>query len=80
MAEHYRGVIVEALKEFDNSYDSEVYEALAWRGLMGSGVIDQNTGLPPNPVVAWENLSQQDRLVILTEYNGFRISNPPCQN
>lgn len=80
MAEHYRDIIEDALIEFDNSHNDDVYEALAWIGLMGEGEVDQNTGLPPNPTVGWENLSQQDRLAIIAEYNGFRISNPSCQN
>lgn len=80
MAEHYRDTIEGALREIDNTQDNEVYESLAWIGLMGQGVVDQATGLPPNPTVAWENLSQQERIATIAEYNGFRISNPPCQN
>lgn len=69
------------MQEFDPSQTDEVYEAIAWAGLMGSGnPIDNVTGLPPYPTVAWSNVSQQDRLQIINTYNNFKNSNPPCQN
>ena len=65
MAEHYRGVIEQALREFDNSYDDEVYEALAWSGL-------HNT-------VSWNNLSNEEQFSIREKRDLFNLNNPPCQ-
>jgi len=79
MAQHYRGIIIDVLMEYDNSYSNNIYEALSWVGLMGSGPVNQSTGLPPNPTVAWENLSQQERLSIINVYNDFKANNPNCQ-
>lgn len=71
MAQHYRSTIVIVLKEFDSSYPDELYEALAWMGLTGDGAIDPSTGLPPSPIVAWQLLSQSERLQILQLYHEF---------
>lgn len=57
--------------EFDNSHPSELYEALAWVGLMGNGTIDETTGLPPEPTLSWQNLSQQERLDIIQLIKDF---------
>ncbi|MEL0651712.1 hypothetical protein V6246_09790 [Algibacter sp. TI.3.09] len=65
MAQHYRGIIKQALKEFDNSQTNEIYEALAWTGL-------QNT-------VAWNNLTQTKRDSISQTIADFNINNPNCQ-
>jgi len=52
MAQHYRGIIVQALKEFDNNFHSEeLYQSLAWVGLMNT--------------TAWNNLSQTEKNSIL---------------
>ncbi|NBL65365.1 hypothetical protein GV828_09165, partial [Flavobacterium sp. NST-5] len=64
MAQHYRNIIVQAMKEFDNSYSEELYQALAWVGLMGSGTMDETTGLPAQPTLSWQNVPQQERLQI----------------
>lgn len=48
MAQHYIGIIVDALKEYDNNQQTqEVYESIAWLGLEGT--------------IAWNNLSQTER-------------------
>lgn len=49
MAQHYRGIIIQALIEFDNSHPSELYEALAWVGLKGT--------------VAWNSLSPEQQAI-----------------
>ncbi|WP_298489448.1 hypothetical protein [uncultured Maribacter sp.] len=65
MAQHYRDIIKQALKEFDNSQTDEIYEALAWTGL-------QNT-------VAWNNLTQTKRDSISQTITDFNTNNPNCQ-
>ncbi len=40
MSTHYRGIIEQALRDFDNTQSDAVYEALAWTGLMGDGTFD----------------------------------------
>lgn len=48
MAQHYRNIIVGALKEFDNNQHTQAqYEAIAWLGLDGT--------------VAWNNLTQPEK-------------------
>lgn len=79
MAQHYRSIIELALREFDNSQDDEVYEALSWVGLMGTGPINPATGLTQNPTVAWSNLSATDRLNIISTIQNFNSSNNNCQ-
>ena len=72
MASHYRGSIAKGLKQFDNSSKSrQIYEDIAWAGLMGSGKIDPTTGLPTKPVKAWENLSKMERLKIINLINNY---------
>lgn len=65
MAQHYRDIIKQALKEFDNSQTEEVYNALSWTGL-------QNT-------VAWNNLTQIERDNINQAITNFNSNNPNCQ-
>ncbi len=80
MAQHSRGIIIEALKQYDPTRSAEVYNALAWIGLMGrGGEPDKYTGLPPQPTVAWKNLSQAERLQILNIFYNFRDTNQKCQ-
>ena len=38
MAAHYRDIIQDALEEFDDSFDEEIYETPAWVGLLGKVV------------------------------------------
>ncbi|MFD0991675.1 hypothetical protein ACFQ1U_00510, partial [Tenacibaculum geojense] len=80
MAQHYRDIIKQTLMEYDANQTDATYEALAWTGLMGSGTFDSTTGLYSNSTVAWTNLSQQERLNIITTINTFNSSNPNCQN
>ena len=75
MAQHYRDIIINTLKEFDNSQSENVYEALAWVGLMGDGDIDPVTGLPTNPTVAWQNTPQNKRLEILETFFNYHNEN-----
>lgn len=80
MAEHYRNIIVQALKDYDNnSHSDQFYNALAWTGLMGEGDIDASTGLPTNPTIAWQNISQTERLQILSTIHTFVTTETPCQ-
>ncbi|MCZ8329743.1 MAG: hypothetical protein O9282_00370 [Flavobacterium sp.] len=65
MAQHYRTIIVNALKEYDNTKPESLYQALAWEGL-------KNT-------VAWNNLSTTEKNNINTIINNFNISNTNCQ-
>ncbi len=65
MAQHYRYIIEQALREFDNSHSDEIYEALAWVGL-------QNT-------VTWNNLSQTERDNISQTVTDFENNNENCQ-
>lgn len=64
MAEHYRGIIVQTLKEYDDTYADEVYEALAWVGL-------KNTH-------AWNELSEEEQNNINSTISSFNSSNPDC--
>jgi coproporphyrinogen III oxidase len=80
MDQHSRDIIIQVLKQYDNTGTEEVYDALAWIGLMGNGVVDEIiTGLPPQPTVAWENTPQAERLNILKIYDNFKKTNSPCQ-
>lgn len=76
-----REIIIQVLQQFDNnSHTLDFYNALSWIGLMGSGIVDENTtGLPPQPTVAWSNVPQNERLRILAIYINFKNTNPPCQ-
>lgn len=80
MAQHYRDIISDAIKEFDNNQHSQdVYDALAWVGLMGEGSINMTTGLTSNPTVAWQNLTQTQRINIINTVTTFESSNTNCQ-
>ena len=79
MAQHYRQVIIEVMQQFDNTQTPDVYEALSWIGLMGEGTINSTTGLATNSTIAWQNLSQSQRLQIISTWNTYVNSNPPCQ-
>jgi len=65
MAQHYRSIIEQALREYDNTQTNEVYEALAWTGLRDT--------------VAWNNLSQTQRDNIDQTVTNFFLNNPNCQ-
>ncbi|MFL9844742.1 hypothetical protein [Flavobacterium rhizosphaerae] len=71
MATHYRDIIVDVLKEYDSSKPNELYEAIAWAGLMGSGQLDNSTLLYENSTVAWVNLTFSEREEILNLYINF---------
>lgn len=79
MAQHSRDIIIKVLKQYDNTQTEEVYNALAWIGLMGTGNINNTTGLPPQPTVAWGNVAPAMRLQILATFYNFYNTNPPCQ-
>ena len=79
MAQHYRGIIENALREFDSSQSDEVYESLAWTGLMGTGSMNPTTGLLDNSTVAWSGLTNLERLSIVATRNNFNNSNSNCQ-
>jgi len=65
MAGHYRDTTEEALREFDNTHDDEVYEALAWAGL-------HNT-------VAWNNLDNVEQNTLREIRDLFNLNHPACQ-
>lgn len=65
MAQHYRTIIVNTLKQFDNTKPESLYQALAWEGL-------QNT-------VAWNLLSPSEKASINTIISNFNSSNSNCQ-
>ena len=79
MAQHYLNIIIEVLEQYDSTQSDEVYESIAWIGLMGQGIINSATGLPLNPTIAWQNIPQTQRLQILNTYNNFKNNNSPCQ-
>ncbi|MGG8498099.1 hypothetical protein ACQY1Q_16965 [Tenacibaculum sp. TC6] len=78
MAQHYRNIIKATLKEFDNTQTKDVYDALSWTGLMGTGTFDQTTGLYSNSTVAWSSLTKQQRLDILNKIKVFNSKNDNC--
>jgi hypothetical protein len=65
MAQNYRNMIVQALKEYNNNLPESLYQALAWEGLTGT--------------VAWNNLSQQQKADITTTILSYNASNTNCQ-
>jgi hypothetical protein len=79
MAEHYRKIIKQALKEFDGSQPEEIYDALSWTGLMGSGTFNSNIGLYANSTKAWINIPQNQRIDILNTISLFNTNNPKCK-
>jgi len=79
MAQHYRDIIIQVMQQFDNSHTPAFYNALSWSGLMGTGVVNSSTGLPPSPTVAWSNTPLAERLQIISTINSFNTTNPPCQ-
>ena len=79
MAQHYRNIIKQTIQEFDNTQTNEVYEALSWTGLMGTGIYDSTTGLFSESTVAWSNLLQSERFNIINKINNFNNSNQNCQ-
>lgn len=80
MAQHYRGIISDAIKQFDNNQNpQEIYDSLAWIGLMGDGPINGTTGLTSNPTVAWQNLTPIERLSINNIITSFESNTANCQ-
>jgi len=79
MAQHYRDIISDFLMQFDSNLSQGEADAIAWVGLMGSGQIDNSTGLPSNPTVAWGNLGQQERIAILNLITSYNNNNLNCQ-
>lgn len=79
MAQHYRGIIKNTLREFDPNQPEEVYDALSWVGLMGSGELNFTTGLYENSTVAWAGLNETERLSVISVRNNFNNSNPNCE-
>jgi len=65
MAVHYRDIIVQTLKQFDNSLANETYEALAWEGL-------KNT-------IAWKKLPVEKQNNISSIITNFNNQNSNCQ-
>ena len=64
MAMHYRTIIEQVLKEYDNSLPQSLYQAMAWEGL-------KNT-------VAWNKLSTIEKTTISTTITNFNSSNKNC--
>ncbi|SDX45482.1 hypothetical protein SAMN05216556_13210 [Aequorivita viscosa] len=66
MAQHYRSIITQAIKEYSNNqYSQDIYDALAWAGLMNT--------------IAWNNLSLSEKNQIIQTINNFENNNPNCQ-
>ena len=80
MAQHYISIIVSALKQYDNTQTNDVYNAIAWCGLKGTGSSFDSTGLLPNSTTAWKNLSAQERLNLIQTLNNYIQNSPKCQN
>jgi hypothetical protein len=79
MAQHYRNIIENTLREYDNSFSNDVYEALAWVGLKGKGNLDPSTGLTPTSTKAWESVPLSKRLSLNQAYEDFKNQEPNCQ-
>ncbi|MCL8009032.1 hypothetical protein M8845_16495 [Gelidibacter japonicus] len=80
MAEHFIDVIIQALKDIDNSLTDLQYKAIAWAGLKGSGnTLSATTGLPSNPTIAWSNVPLSERLLLNNIYENFKATNLNCQ-
>ena len=79
MAEHFIDIIIQALKDVDNSLTDLQYRAIAWAGLKGGTPLDEDTGLPPNPTVAWSNVPLSERLLLNNTYQDFQNTNSNCQ-
>lgn len=79
MSQLSRNIITEVMKQYDSSQSEDVYNALAWIGLMGGGEPDETTGLPPQPTAAWVATPQAERVIILEIYKNFIKNNPKCQ-
>ncbi|MFE3869588.1 hypothetical protein ACFX5E_16115 [Flavobacterium sp. LS2P90] len=79
MAQLSRNIITDVMKQFDSSQSVDVYNALAWIGLMGEGEPNPLTGLPPQPTAAWAAIPQVERVKILKIYFDFIENNTPCQ-
>lgn len=65
MAMHYRSIIEQVLREYDNSLPQSLYQALAWEGL-------KNT-------IAWNKLSSTEKTNIDTIIANFESSNINCK-
>jgi len=52
MAQHYRGIIEQALRDYDPSLTEAQKEALSWIGLNSADIM------------AWQNLTQTERQTI----------------
>ena len=65
MAQHYRGIIIQVLKEYDSSLTDNQYNALSWEGLKGT--------------VAWNKLSPTEKTNINTIITNFNNSNTNCK-
>ena len=79
MAQLSRKIITDVMKQFDSSQSDDVYNALAWIGLIGEGEPNPLTGLPPQPTAAWVAIPQAERVRILKIYFDFIENNTPCQ-
>lgn len=79
MAEHFRGIIEQALRDFDDSLSDLQYEAIAWVGLKGGSPLDKDTGLPSNPTAAWKEVPKTKRLLLNSIYEDFINDNPDCK-
>ncbi|NRT13086.1 hypothetical protein [Flavobacterium sp. 14A] len=79
MAQLSRDLIIQTMKQFDNTQSNDVYNALAWIGLMGGGEPNELIGLPPQPTAAWSATPQAERIRKLDIYRNFIKNNPKCQ-
>lgn len=60
MAARYRGIVVNLLKEYDNTLTNDQYQAIAWIGLKGT--------------IAWKRLKDSERQNTTDLYNTWYLS------
>lgn len=81
MAEHFIDIIIQALKDVDDSLTDLQYRAISWAGLKGGTTLSSTTGLPlnENSTVAWKNIPLAERLLLNTTYANYTATNSNCQ-
>jgi len=68
MASHYRGIIADIAQTFDNSFDRQVYEDIAWAGLR---IINNPETGGSETSIAWDNLSPQEKSRVISNISNY---------